>query len=203
MEKLSRSEQKRQDILEAALAEFKDKSFAGCSMDGIAERAKASKRTVYNHFSSKELLFQSVMESFWQQSKGVTNQVFDASRPVSEQLESMAMAMWSLYQQSEFIEKARVLMAEFIRQPQLMQQVINEVNQQEQGLPLFLKQANAHGALNISDLKIAETQFWGLCKAFAFWPVMFQLHDYSGQQKAIIKSNVAMFVTHYKVADKT
>ncbi|WP_340678621.1 TetR/AcrR family transcriptional regulator [Paraglaciecola sp.] len=198
VENLSRSEQKRQDILLAALAEFKDKSFAGTSMDAIAERAQASKRTVYNYFASKELLFQAVMESFWQQSKGVANQAFDANRPVAEQLEEIATAMWTLYLQSDFIEKARVLMAEFIRQPQLMQQVINEVNDQEQGLPLFLKQADASGALRINNLKVAETQFWGLCKSFAFWPVMFQLHDYSGEREAIIKSNVTMFVQHYQ-----
>ncbi|KXI30074.1 TetR/AcrR family transcriptional regulator [Paraglaciecola hydrolytica] len=198
MENLSRSEQKRQDILLAALAEFKDKSFAGASMDAIAERANASKRTVYNHFASKELLFQAVMESFWQQSKRVANQQFDATQPVEEQLEIIASAMWDLYLQSDFIEKARVLMAEFIRQPQMMDQVIQQVNDQEQGLPRFLQQANASGALKISDLKVAETQFWGLCKAFAFWPVLFQLHDYREQRQMIIKSNVAMFVQHYQ-----
>lgn len=199
MKNLSRSEQKRRDILQAALAEFKDKSFVGSSMDAIAERANASKRTVYNYFPSKELLFQSVMESFWQESKCVANQQFDASRSVSEQLENIAAAMWDLYLQSDFIEKARVLMAEFIRQPQLIQQVINEVNEQEQGLPLFLKQANASGALKIADIKVAETQFWGLCKSFAFWPALFQLHDYSEQRQKIIKSNVAMFVEQYRV----
>ena len=138
------------------------------------------------------------MESFWQESKGIANQEFDDSRPVKEQLEEIAAAMWALYLQSDVIEKGRVLMAEFIRQPQLMQQVIQEVNAQEKGLPRFLRQAVSQGALHITDLKVAETQFWGLCKAFAFWPVMFQLHDYSADRQAIIKSNVAMFVQHYQ-----
>ena len=200
MENLSRSELKRQDILQAALAEFKDKSFAGASMDAIAERANASKRTVYNYFSSKELLFQAVMESFWQQSKGIADQEYDPSRSITEQLEEIATSMWDLYMQSEVIEKGRVLMAEFIRQPHLMQQVINEVNAQEKGLPRFLRQAKSAGVLQITDLKVAETQFWGLCKAFAFWPVMFQMHDYSEQRHAIIKSNVAMFVQYYQTA---
>jgi TetR/AcrR family transcriptional regulator, regulator of autoinduction and epiphytic fitness len=200
LEKLSRSEQKRQDILLAAFAEFKDKSFAGCSMDAIAERANASKRTVYNHFASKELLFQAVMESFWQQSKQVANLSFDPNRSVSEQLEALATAMWDLYLQSDFIEKARVLMAEFIRQPKMMDQVIQQMSNQEQGLPRFLQQATAHGALNISDIAVAEIQFWGLCKAFAFWPVLFQMHDYRENRQRIIKSNVAMFVGQYSPA---
>lgn len=198
MKALSRSEQKRQDILQAAFAEFKDKSFAGTSMDAIAERAQASKRTVYNYFASKELLFQAVMESFWQQSKQFANLPFDPQRSVSEQLEDIASAMWEAYLQSDFIEKARVLMAEFIRQPNLMLEVIQQLADQEQNLPRFLQQANDHGALKIDDIKIAETQFLGLCKAFAFWPVLFQLDDYSQQRQSIIKSNVAMFVGQYQ-----
>ncbi|WP_337840553.1 TetR/AcrR family transcriptional regulator [Rheinheimera sp.] len=198
MEKLSRSEQKRLDIHKAALAEFKEKSFAGASMDAIAERAAVSKRTVYNHFESKEALFQAVTESFWQLSKDVTNVEYDPATDIVVQLENITEAMWQLYSQADFIEKARVLLAEYIRQPQLIEQMIQQVSEKEKGLSRFLAQAHQAGVLQIDDLRMAETQFWGLCKAFAFWPVVFQMHDYSAKRAQIIRSNVQMFVCQYR-----
>jgi TetR/AcrR family transcriptional repressor of mexJK operon len=60
--KLSRTEEKQLAIVEAAEKLFLDKGFGSTSMDDIAKEAGVSKRTVYAHFTSKELLFSSVME---------------------------------------------------------------------------------------------------------------------------------------------
>ena len=49
--------QKRETIISAAIQIFIEEGFDNASMDRIAERANASKRTVYNHFPSKEELF--------------------------------------------------------------------------------------------------------------------------------------------------
>lgn len=46
---------------EAAIAEFADFGFDNASVDSIAARAQVSKRTLYNHFSSKEELFQALV----------------------------------------------------------------------------------------------------------------------------------------------
>ncbi|MCF5632840.1 TetR family transcriptional regulator, partial [Pseudomonas syringae] len=48
------TDQKREAIVLAAIAEFGDRGFEITSMDRIAARAEVSKRTVYNHFPSKE-----------------------------------------------------------------------------------------------------------------------------------------------------
>ncbi|WP_390888393.1 TetR/AcrR family transcriptional regulator, partial [Leclercia adecarboxylata] len=48
------TDRKRAAILEAAVAEFRAFGFAGTSMDRIAATAEVSKRTVYNHFASKD-----------------------------------------------------------------------------------------------------------------------------------------------------
>jgi len=59
---MARSIEKKQAILAAAIAEFKNKGFESTSMDQIAMTAAVSKRTVYNHFPSKELLFDAILE---------------------------------------------------------------------------------------------------------------------------------------------
>ena len=53
---MSVSDQKKKQIVQAAIAEFQEKGYAGASMDRISERAQVSKRTVYNHFESKDVL---------------------------------------------------------------------------------------------------------------------------------------------------
>ena len=64
--------QKRHEILDAAIREFQAVGYDNTSMDRIAESAGASKRTVYNHFASKELLFQAAFESDNLLSRGLT-----------------------------------------------------------------------------------------------------------------------------------
>ncbi len=197
MEPVGRSAQKRQAVINAALAEFKDKGFVGASMDAIAERAQVSKRTVYNHFASKELLFNEVTSSFWVRSKQAASLQFDASRTVEDQLLQIARSVWDVYQSDELIEQARIVLAELIRQPELVEQALAQVNDQECGLLPFLQQALSAGALQIPDIKIAETQFWGLMKSFAFWPAVFRFHDFSAQAEQVLNSNVQMFVRQY------
>lgn len=197
MEPVGRSAQKRQAVINAALAEFKDKGFVGASMDAIADRAQVSKRTVYNHFASKELLFHEVTSSFWVRSKQAASLQFDASRTIEDQLLQIARAVWTVYQSEELIEQARIVLAELIRQPELVEQALVQVNNQECGLLPFLQQAVSAGALQIPDIKIAETQFWGLMKSFAFWPAVFRFHDFSALAEQVMQSNVQMFVRQY------
>jgi len=55
-------QQRREEILEAAYAEFAQKGYAGASMEGIARRAHASKETLYAWFESKGALFNILVE---------------------------------------------------------------------------------------------------------------------------------------------
>ena len=56
------SEQTRQRILDAAYALFRRSGYARVSMDGIAAAARVTKRTLYYHFESKDLLLATVLD---------------------------------------------------------------------------------------------------------------------------------------------
>ena len=60
---LTRSEQKRLQILEAAMELFCGQGFPNTSMDEVAKLAGVSKQTVYSHFGSKDELFVASIES--------------------------------------------------------------------------------------------------------------------------------------------
>ena len=55
--KRSKNEAKRQQILNSAINLFTEQGYAAASMDLIAKNADASKQTVYSHFCSKDDLF--------------------------------------------------------------------------------------------------------------------------------------------------
>jgi AcrR family transcriptional regulator len=57
------SEQTRRRILDAAYALFRRSGYARVSMDGIAAAAGVTKRTLYYHFESKDVLLATVLEA--------------------------------------------------------------------------------------------------------------------------------------------
>lgn len=60
---LPRSEQKRKQILDAGRELFLAQGFAETSMDQVTARSGVSKATVYNHFPSKEKLFEAAVRT--------------------------------------------------------------------------------------------------------------------------------------------
>lgn len=60
---LSRSEQKRRQILDAGRELFMAQGFADTSMDQVTAKSGVSKATVYNHFPSKEKLFEEAVRT--------------------------------------------------------------------------------------------------------------------------------------------
>ncbi|MCQ2997273.1 TetR family transcriptional regulator [Pseudomonas syringae] len=58
-------EKTRDDILQAAIAEFVAQGLSGARVDAIAERTKTSKRMIYYYFNSKEQLYAEVLEKLY------------------------------------------------------------------------------------------------------------------------------------------
>jgi AcrR family transcriptional regulator len=58
-------EKTRDDILQAAVAEFVAEGLSGARVDSIAERTQTSKRMIYYYFNSKEQLYVEVLERLY------------------------------------------------------------------------------------------------------------------------------------------
>ena len=56
-------QERRATILSAAVHEFARNGYDGTKMDGIAARAHVTKPVLYDHFSSKQALFRTVLEA--------------------------------------------------------------------------------------------------------------------------------------------
>ncbi|MPM33944.1 hypothetical protein SDC9_80525 [bioreactor metagenome] len=84
--------QKRKAILEGAVKVFTQNGFDASSMDRIAEVAGVSKRTIYNHFPSKEDLFQAIVADFLKQRDERKPIQYTSAQSLEEQLKEFAKA---------------------------------------------------------------------------------------------------------------
>ncbi|MCB0030543.1 MAG: TetR/AcrR family transcriptional regulator [Anaerolineales bacterium] len=120
--KMSRSERKRQAILNVALALFLDKGYTATSMDEIATGAAVSKQTVYQHFSSKENLFQTLVTDICDQAAAISEGIEQQLATVEELapgLHTLAQSYLRNVIKPEVMKLRRLIIAEKERFPDI------------------------------------------------------------------------------------
>lgn len=199
-QKLTLTERKRLAIIDAAIEEFHECGFQGSSMDKISARAQVSKRTVYNHFASKEVLFSEIMAQVWEKALAATCYPYSKTAPLATQLYDIAMQETALLRSEAHMRMSRLVIAECFHSADMVQQNLAKLSVAESGLIVWLKAAQEDGRLKPLDYEMASTQFIGLIKSFAFWPQVItqapQLDD--AATKAIVESSVSMFLKQYQ-----
>ena len=193
---LTRSQQKRADIINAAIEEFKTSGFNATSMDTIAARAKVSKRTVYNHFESKESLFTEICDASSDAVMETMEIEFDAGRPVDDQLAEFAASLIDLCCSERFMTMARVTLPERLRDPKLANPGFDRVRRGETGMARWMEQAVDAGALDVDDPASASRQFTALILEFVLWPQLFagEKAPSAAGRKKITASAVQLFL---------
>lgn len=197
------SERKRAAIVQAAVSEFRSAGYEATSMDRIAAMAGVSKRTVYNHFPSKEALFELILEQLWEWSTGGEEPHYVQERPLQPQLHALLMAKLRLLGDVNFIDLARVALAEVIHAPERAQSIVRRIETAECGLTAWIRAAAAAGRLQLGDPEFAARQLHGLLKSFAFWPQitlgLAPLDEAEGLR--VVDSAVTMFLASYQSED--
>lgn len=192
------SEEKRAQIVDAAVEEFLERGFAAASMDRIAGRAGVSKRTVYKHFAGKEALFHAILEQMAERVAQALDLAYRRGRPIEEQLRALGWAEGRLLLSPDFMRLARVTLGETLRDRKLAAQTDAKM-QQFCTFQTFIADAQADGALKPADPAVAAEQFLAMIKARAFWPVIFSGVCLSeAEMGKAIDDAVAMFLAGYR-----
>ncbi|BEU94350.1 TetR/AcrR family transcriptional regulator [Acidovorax sp. DW039] len=196
------TDRKRDAILQAAIGEFRQHGFNGTSMDRVAAAAEVSKRTVYNHFPSKEDLFEAILLLMWERSQSPEEQQYEATQPLRPQLLALLGHKMRLLNDASFIDLSRVAMADMMHTPERARAIATKLAAKEEGLPRWLHAAQQGGRLRPSmDVPYAAQQLQGMVKAFAFWPqlAMGQPPLTPAQQQQVLADAVDMFLGLYAV----
>jgi TetR/AcrR family transcriptional regulator of autoinduction and epiphytic fitness len=106
---------KRATILDGAIDVFLSMGYELASMDKIAETAGVSKKTIYNHFGSKENLFQEIVADFLAQRQRLKTISYNPEKSLKEQLQAFADAEIFLIDSPKRLEISRFLTMVFLK----------------------------------------------------------------------------------------
>ncbi|RLU10190.1 TetR family transcriptional regulator [Pseudomonas prosekii] len=195
------TDRKREAIIQAAIAEFRAHGFDITSMDRIAATADVSKRTVYNHFPSKEELFAEILNQLWARVTAEQETPYSPDQPLRDQLRQILMAKVQMMGDDNFLDLARVAIAATIHSPERAQNMITRMGEREEGLTVWIRAAQADGRLKSVAPEFAAQQVQGLLKSFAFWPqVSMGQNGLSPEvQSTVVESAMDMFLACYQL----
>lgn len=191
---------KREAIINAAKEAFQTFGVEATSMNKIAQLAQVSKRTVYNHFESKETLIMYLLSDVWSTTMVQIDIEYNNETALETQLCALLTAEVDALSTQSFIDLARVAMGHFLFQPQSLQEELSKMDQTPTALFRWLEAAIADKKLKIADIHYAYTQLHNMLKGSCFWP---QLAQYSEildiqQRQRLVKDSVKMFLALYR-----
>lgn len=172
--KLTRSQQKHLDIITAAKAEFIEYGFLAANMDRITASAEVSKRTLYRHFESKEVLFESVLTIINNDVNENVSYQFDEKKTTEEQLNTIAYKEIDVLYNTYGIALARTIVMEFLRQPEMAKNLIKNIYSIRAITQWFIAAIGA-GRLKDMDPKLMTDVYVSLFQGLLFWPQVMNL----------------------------
>src|SRR5690606_42012357 len=113
------TDRKRAAIVDAALAEFRSAGYEATSMDRIAATAGVSKRTVYNHFPSKDALFLHIVDALMARGSDEHATPYRPDTPLRVQLLELVRRKLRLLHDPDFTDLARVAIVASLHSPDL------------------------------------------------------------------------------------
>ncbi len=197
----TRSEKKHDAILGAAKRAFLEFGVQGTSMDRLAEMAEVSKRTVYNHFSSKEQLVLHMLSELWTRTMVDVDVPYVSDEPPEDQLVRLVEAEIELVSGEEFLGLSRAAAEYYMFQPEKLQAAMAEFPSDATALHRWLSAAMDDGRIRRADVDVAFDQLHSLVKGACYWPQLlgFKPALTTDEKKRLADESVAMFLDHYQV----
>ncbi|MGN2670580.1 TetR/AcrR family transcriptional regulator [Aliivibrio fischeri] len=200
--KLTRSQQKHLDIINAAKEEFIEFGFLAANMDRITASAEVSKRTLYRHFESKEVLFESVLTIINDSVNESISYHFDPNKSTEEQLTEIAYKEIDVLYKTYGIALARTIVMEFLRQPEMAKTLIQNIYS-IRAITQWFRSAIEAKRLKDADPKLMTDVYVSLFQGLFFWPQVMHLdlepHGEELSQK--IETLTMIFLQSYGVAE--
>jgi TetR/AcrR family transcriptional regulator, regulator of autoinduction and epiphytic fitness len=188
---------KRASIIEGAIDVFISDGYELASMDKIAETAGVSKRTVYNHFGSKENLFQAIVDDFLAQRHSLKTIKYDSEKSLEEQLLAFANAEIFLVDSPRRLGLSRFMGKVFL---QNIDYAITTVSKYPPKYDMFLdwlKEAEKDGKIKADDLILAASMFYALIEGAISWPVIFSHGINKSVVNTLLDEIIATFLARY------
>lgn len=191
------TEIKRKNIIDAAVEEFRFYGFEGARTTRIARAANVSSRTLYNHFPTKEALFDEIVEIIVAETGAIRSEPFDPDRPVRDQLIQGLDDYMAAITEDRYMGLNRMAMTEYLRDLDLARRVFARAEMHNNPVQAIVSGALAHGQLQDVDPDYATALLTAGAKAFFFWPKFLIGEEGPDDTAHVLADCVDMFLLKY------
>ncbi len=199
----TKTEAKRQAILQAAAEVFREVGFERASMSEIRARIGGSKATLYNYFPSKEKLFFEVMYQATQLELGAISATLDADTgDLKQQLASFGQKFLAVLYSPQAIAIRRLAIAEAAQSDIGKLVFEGSTVPMEKQVAEFLRRAMKRGILRNADGKIAAMHLLSLLESELLQRVLLGIEVPVKPEtlKASVRRAVDVFLSGYQRA---
>jgi len=188
---------KHQIILEGAIKVFIENGFDNSSMDRIAEIAGVSKRTIYNHFSNKESLFQATVADFIKQRDEIKPIKYSKDLSLSEQLRKFAEA--ELYLINDPIRRglSKLLTSVFLMNIDFCKDIKSQYTPHKVFIQ-WLNSAKEDYKLSFESPELAARIFYGLVEGCITWSALFTDGESLKYTDHLLNEIIHTFLSRYE-----
>ncbi len=190
------TEKKRESIIKAAIEEFREHGFLGAKTTRIAKKAHVSSRTLYNHFESKEVLFQAISKIMIERKSTVATVPFDPARDLETQFIETLERYVEAVTEPETLALTRMVHAELLRDLERSRVFFTELATYDDPITQLISGAMKAGALRKANPEYAAKQLIGLIRSFFYMPE-FMLGQ-KLETDGVMQDCVKMFLSHYE-----
>jgi TetR/AcrR family transcriptional regulator, fatty acid metabolism regulator protein len=172
----SPQEERRRQILEAAVRAFARKGYHACRVGEIAEEAGVAYGLVYHYFGSKQEVLDAIFRETWTQMLARVREVHEEGGPADEQVRKVTALLLRTWRRDP--DLVRVLVREVTRSPEQLRQQIDEIGHAYEALEQIIVHGQGTGEFRSDiDSKVGATVFYGALEEVLTGWVMGQLPD--------------------------
>ncbi len=118
-------EERRRQILDAAVRAFARKGYHACRVSDIAEEAGVAYGLVYHYFESKDAVLESIFREMWGMMVGAINAIEEIEESPREQLRKSCAIVLRTWR--DYPDVVRVLVREVARSGEQLQREVEEI----------------------------------------------------------------------------
>ena len=193
--------QKRNAILEGAVKVFTKNGFDASSMDHIAEVAGVSKRTVYNHFPSKEILFQEIVADFLKQRDEIKPIKYVPALSLEEQLKEFAKAELFLINDPVRRGLSKLFTSVFLMDIEFGRKTRSQYDP-HRAFIIWLDSAREDHKLSFQSPELAARVFYGMVEGCLTYPALFTDGESLKNIDPLLNELISVFLACYKYSVK-
>lgn len=184
-------------ILDKAIEVFTQKGFEETSMDVVAEYAGVSKRTIYNHFKSKDNLFKEIVNEFITARDRIKPVEYSQTTSIKEQLKEFAKAEIFLIEDPRNRGISRLLTSTFLKDIEYGKEIYGNYSPYKNFID-WLEKAKLYKKLNFDSTMLTANIFYGLVEGCITWRALMSDGASLLMSEVVMEEIIDVFIKKYE-----